>query len=340
MAKLGINTGSSPNDGTGDSLLEGAIKINANFDEIYAALGTGTTITNSIAYAAVAGISSLATEANYTLVAGISSYSSVSGLSTYSRTAGISTYASVAGIASNAVFAGGLSGTPNLNIGIITATRFVGEGSRITGIITTILAGSNVSVAATNGVVTINSTAQEAISTQWTTVNSGIVTTSRVGVGTTVASALLDVYDGVLKVSGPNSLVSLADGVRLNMGSGGQVDASIYYDAVDLRIDTSSSIRIGDGNNNVFSAVAGEGSLLYYNGSQKLQTLDSGVVVTGNMSVTGISTAIGLQAGIITAGNYYGNGSNIAGIVTQITAGPGVSISTSFGAVELTVNTD
>ena len=340
MAKLGINTGSSPNDGTGDSLLEGAIKINANFNEIYAALGTGTTITNSIAYAAVAGISSLATAANYSLVAGISSYSPVAGLSTYSTTAGISTYASVAGIASNAAFAGGLSGTPNINVGVITATRFVGEGSRITGIITTILAGSNVSVAATNGVVTINSTAQEAISTQWTTVNSGIVTTSRVGVGTIVASALLDVYDGTLKVSGPNSLVSLADGVRLNMGSGGQVDASIYYDAVDLRIDTSSSIRIGDGNNNVFSAVAGEGSLLYYNGSQKLQTLDSGVLINGNCSVTGISTAIGVLAGVVTAGNFYGNGSNITGIVTQITAGPGVSISTSFGSVELTVNTD
>ena len=36
MAKLGINTGSGPNDGTGDNLRLGGSKINSNFDEIYA----------------------------------------------------------------------------------------------------------------------------------------------------------------------------------------------------------------------------------------------------------------------------------------------------------------
>ena len=54
MAKLGINTGSSPNDGLGDSLLSGAIKINSNFNEIYNAIGNGTNITNTIAFATTA----------------------------------------------------------------------------------------------------------------------------------------------------------------------------------------------------------------------------------------------------------------------------------------------
>ena len=31
MAKQGISTGSSPNDGTGDTLLAGAEKVNENF---------------------------------------------------------------------------------------------------------------------------------------------------------------------------------------------------------------------------------------------------------------------------------------------------------------------
>ncbi len=44
MAKLGISTGSAPNDGTGDSLLDGAIKVNSNFNEIYTAIGDGTTL--------------------------------------------------------------------------------------------------------------------------------------------------------------------------------------------------------------------------------------------------------------------------------------------------------
>ena len=42
MAKAAIGVGTSANDGTGDDLRSGAIKINANFDEIYNELGDGT----------------------------------------------------------------------------------------------------------------------------------------------------------------------------------------------------------------------------------------------------------------------------------------------------------
>lgn len=60
MSKLGINTGSSPNDGSGDSLLDGAVKINSNFDEIYNSIGDGTNITNTIEFANFAyGLSGL-----------------------------------------------------------------------------------------------------------------------------------------------------------------------------------------------------------------------------------------------------------------------------------------
>ena len=44
MAYQGIGTGTTPNDNSGDSLLTGAIKINSNFQEIYSALGDGTTL--------------------------------------------------------------------------------------------------------------------------------------------------------------------------------------------------------------------------------------------------------------------------------------------------------
>ena len=44
MAKLGISTGSQPNDGTGDSLIDGAVKVNSNFNEIYTTIGDGTTL--------------------------------------------------------------------------------------------------------------------------------------------------------------------------------------------------------------------------------------------------------------------------------------------------------
>jgi hypothetical protein len=44
MAYQGIVTGTSPNDGTGDTLIDGAVKINSNFQEIYNALGDAGTI--------------------------------------------------------------------------------------------------------------------------------------------------------------------------------------------------------------------------------------------------------------------------------------------------------
>lgn len=44
MAKQVINTGNTVNDGTGDSLRSAGAKINQNFDEIYAVLGTGDSI--------------------------------------------------------------------------------------------------------------------------------------------------------------------------------------------------------------------------------------------------------------------------------------------------------
>ena len=48
MAKNVINRGSSPNDGTGDNLRTGALKVNQNFDEIYTAIGDGTNINGTI----------------------------------------------------------------------------------------------------------------------------------------------------------------------------------------------------------------------------------------------------------------------------------------------------
>ena len=55
MAKQGISTGSSPNDGTGNTLLAGAEKINSNFDEVYTLCGDGTNLSPGIVTAISAG---------------------------------------------------------------------------------------------------------------------------------------------------------------------------------------------------------------------------------------------------------------------------------------------
>ena len=79
-------------------------------------------------------------------------------------------YASTAGIAT---VAQGLSGTPNISVGIvtangiyatsgivsalnITASSYNGSGTNLTGIVTSITAGSNVSISTSTGAVTIS----------------------------------------------------------------------------------------------------------------------------------------------------------------------------------------
>lgn len=42
MSKLLIGTGTTVNDGNGDTLIAGAIKVNSNFNEIYSSLGNGS----------------------------------------------------------------------------------------------------------------------------------------------------------------------------------------------------------------------------------------------------------------------------------------------------------
>lgn len=49
MTKQSLNVGSAANDNTGDTLRSGGLKINGNFDELYAAIGDGSTVGISVA---------------------------------------------------------------------------------------------------------------------------------------------------------------------------------------------------------------------------------------------------------------------------------------------------
>lgn len=65
MARQGIGTGVVPNDGLGDSLLAGAIKINSNFSEIYSAIGDGTNLgIASLTQLNVAGVTTVSGNLN------------------------------------------------------------------------------------------------------------------------------------------------------------------------------------------------------------------------------------------------------------------------------------
>ena len=105
MARQGIFTGFTPNDGLGDSLASGAVKVNANFTEIYNTFGDGTNLSVS------AGSGGTWTKAAET------------GIVT-SKNVGIGTTLPTA-----ALYVSG-----NVQLTGITTGTFVGDGSGLTGV--------------------------------------------------------------------------------------------------------------------------------------------------------------------------------------------------------------
>jgi hypothetical protein len=123
-----------------------------------AGIATYATSAGIATYASSSGIATYATSAGiatYATSAGIATYASSSGIATYASSSGIATYASSSGIAT---VAQGLTGNPNINVGIVTATSYNGSGINLTGIVTSITAGSGISVDQSTGNVTITAT--------------------------------------------------------------------------------------------------------------------------------------------------------------------------------------
>ena len=144
MAKLGINTGSSADDGTGDSLRVGAGKINANFDEVYSLLtgagNTGTTLLSGIVTSITAG-TNISLSGGPTGAIEISS-SAVAGSGKFAtNSTGIHTLSSV-GIGTTTAENNGLSvlanvkvgqGVTTLNLNVSGVTTFSGGDINISG---------------------------------------------------------------------------------------------------------------------------------------------------------------------------------------------------------------
>jgi len=154
MAKLGINTGTTANDGTGDTLREAGGKINTNFDEIYSSLGDGTEIYSGIVTSIVGGdFISVSSPTGEVTITGFANTENINSRSLI--VVGVSTL-------------GVITSTESLGIGTIYTERvecsgavigntLVGDGSQITGLATTERVVTNslvVSGISTLGIVT------------------------------------------------------------------------------------------------------------------------------------------------------------------------------------------
>jgi len=111
-------------------------------------LGLGNTSSNGMSVGVITATSfvgNLTGTATYATNAGIATYATNAGIATYATNAGIATYATNAGIATNAQ---GLTGTPNISVGIVTVTD-----SRIQSVAekTTLVNGNTVSLVYNTG---------------------------------------------------------------------------------------------------------------------------------------------------------------------------------------------
>lgn len=185
MSKLGIGTGITPDDGNGDSLLEGAVKVNSNFNEIYSYFGDGTNLTSGSWQKVFSGINTTSSvgigTTNPRFILEVGAVGS-SGTTLYvngdARVTGILTVgsSSISLDGSNNILKVGTGVTIYGNTGIVSATSFYAGGLQV-------------------GVVTASTIIYEGVTlyNTWNKTDVGIHTLSNVGVGTTNPTSKLTV---------------------------------------------------------------------------------------------------------------------------------------------------
>ena len=340
MARVGINTGSTANDGTGDSLRAAGGIINSNFTEIYSQFGDGTNLSATWEKTS-AGINSTAnvgigtTNPQFQLEVG---YAGVADTSLFvhgnARVTGILTVGAssivIDGSKNEVLIGTGVS--LNGTTGIISATQVYAGGTLLTG-------GSGGSA-----------------DSFWVEEGStGITTTKNVGVATDSAPSALTVggqslFLGITTfgenviLSNPNSGASN----NLNFGGDVYIDQS-SGDTFTFQINTGSDTNTTDGSF-VFRNTEPNTSPIpdfqldalriytrgdYWNGMVRSYTdfhADQNAFVGGNLQVGAASTLIGV-------GNTLGSFKVGAGGTVISTSASGlVGIGSSVPSVELDVS--
>ena len=342
MAYQGINTGTTPNDGTGDSLIDGGVKINSNFTEIYNLIGDGSDLAVGVVTVITAG----------TNVAVNTSTGSVQ----------ISAPTPVSIATTDVDISRNLKAVGITTLGVTTTTSFLTSG------ITTL--ASQGGITTTGGDFYVGGdlyVLDDIVYDEVTGRNiniTGVGTFGQLFVGSGHSAGSLDV-SGVSTLSGNVSLgasLLLVDDAQILMGNNSEFillhdDSAgniIRANTGELNIQGNTvNITSGAGTTQVIATNVDNkfGVELYYNNTKRLETKNGGVRVLGSFNVSGISTL-----GIVTGATYYGDGSNltltgangsgmtgvvttltgadasgVTGITTLIQAGTNISVTTNSG---------
>jgi len=232
--------------------------------------------------------------------------------------------------------------------GVVTATSFSGSGSNLTGIVTSIVAGSNITISGSTGQVTIN--AAGGSSSQWVTTSAGIHTLSKVGIGTTNPTENLSVL-GKIQIN-QNSTSDNRLIFRGQPGSSYRWNIDNYGSSNEFRIfredDATSAngfapFSISTTGTLTATKFSGDGSLLTNVPQTKSITLDnpgtaekvpmfftpSQIVINRIQSVIGIST---VGTGITFSIRY---GADLSAAGTEVVTG-GVSVASTTTGTSIT----
>ena len=323
MAYQGINTGTTPNDGLGDTLLDGGIKINSNFTELYNIVGDGTNTFVGVVTQMTAGTNvSLSTSYGSVEVSAPTPIHlqtdnlRVTGITTLGTTNGIGTVTMGVGVTALHVD-GSARVTGVLTVGQSSITLensrvHVGSGITIDGSNNTMVIGDNITLAASSGSVDV------------TAMTAGSATVSGHSTAATLASSGIATFAGNVSLGaslsmGDNQKILLGDDADFEIvhtgGSGNVIEAktaALNFKADNLNIVAGTA-------NTVVAATNPDGNYgieFYYLNDKKIETRSSGIRILGGLQVvSGVTTV-----GVLTATTLYGDGSNLTGIGAASTA--------------------
>jgi len=212
-------------------------------------------------------------------------------LSDYVASAGIATYASTAGVAT---VAQGLTGTPNIQVGIITATNVIVGGATTQLIVT--------GDARVTGILTIG-TSSITLDGSSNTINVGSGVTID-GAAGTISATTISVGGETLAGAGV-TYITAGSGIAVNQNSGNvtinSTVTSTQWETTDVGINTLSSVGIGTTNPTSALTVKGNTSLETLNVSG-VSTFNSDVNVQGGV---GIHTTILNSSFVISSAIEY-----------------------------------
>jgi hypothetical protein len=255
----------------------------------------------------------------------------------------------------NSVTNRGNTTSNNISVGIVTASSYYGNGVNISGIVTSLVAGTNVSISSSTGRVTINASSD----TAWIVTSAGIHTLSNVGIGTTNPTSTLTVagsasitggatinngisITGITTISNGRIQFGSSDNIRIGnlpAGSGSGRNIAIG-DQVLVSLSSGSGRNIGIGEFSYYDTTTGQYNIgIGERAGQKVTTGAYNVILgaydgnTGGLDIRTSSNNVVIADGQGNIRQYINSSGNVGiktTVVTEALTVAGIVSATSF----------